>query len=796
MVKADLHLHSKFSERPSEWFLNKLGAAESYTEPETIYQMAKERGMDYVTITDHNRIGGSLELKAKYNDVFTGVEATTYFPGDGCKIHLLIYGLNGDQFDEIQRLRNDIYQLREYVLEQRLAHSVAHATYSVNGKLSMEHLEKLVLMFDVFEGINGGRNKPNNQGWMYFLKSLNKEKINELKKRHGIKPARRDPWVKGFTGGSDDHAGIYIAQTYTLAGAGSIKEFLAQIRDRKTFAEGRSNDYKSLAFTVYKVAHDFSRDRSKPLINAFPLSKLGDLIFEDKKLSFADRMMLAVSKSNAQAGYQKKITEFVDQLSKQKIAASTESNLDLLYDKIAEIVDDMSANLVDSVESNLSNKDVFSVMGNLSGAIPAVFLLAPFFSSFKHLNSNRQLLNRLTADLQPQNERKILWFTDTFNDLNGVSVTLKHLGWEFYAKGVNIQFVTSLLDSENSSDLPPNVINLPQAGTFRLPYYENYIMKVPSLLKTLKILHNVNPDEIFISTPGPIGITGMVMAKLFSIPTTGIYHTDFTLELSEIAKDAESVVNLVESGTRWFYSLMDHIKVPTNAYINILGERGLDKSRMSVFPRHIDMELFSKKDPAEWDGYKVDLPDGLNLLYVGRVSKDKNLEFLIEAYRELRSRKDNINLIVTGDGPYLEEMKKELNGDGRVVFTGRVPSEHLPQIYSQGHALIFPSVTDTFGMVVLEAHCCELPAYVSDQGGPQEIIVDKETGYVLPALHKESWVDSILKLDKMVNENSEEYFRMRQNARSRAAQWASWESLIKGLVDHEPQIKPAHAGDN
>ena len=81
MKKADLHCHSKFSEHPSEWFLQRLGARESYTDPLDIYAMAKKAGMDYVTITDHNRIEGALKLKEKYpNDTFTGLEATTYFP--------------------------------------------------------------------------------------------------------------------------------------------------------------------------------------------------------------------------------------------------------------------------------------------------------------------------------------------------------------------------------------------------------------------------------------------------------------------------------------------------------------------------------------------------------------------------------------------------------------------------------------------------------------------------------------------------------------------------------------------
>ena len=150
MTKVDLHCHSFYSEHPSEWFLQRLGAKESYTEPQLIYDELIAKGMDFVTITDHNRIDGALILKNKYPEkIIIGLESTAYFPEDNCKIHILIYGLDREQFEQIQQLRTNIYELRDSLKEQNLAHAVAHATYSVNGKLTQDHLEKLLLLFDV-----------------------------------------------------------------------------------------------------------------------------------------------------------------------------------------------------------------------------------------------------------------------------------------------------------------------------------------------------------------------------------------------------------------------------------------------------------------------------------------------------------------------------------------------------------------------------------------------------------------------------------------------------------------------
>ena len=266
MAKVDLHCHSLYSEHPSEWFLQRIGAGESYTEPEFIFKKQLEKGMDFVTITDHNKIDGVIKLKEKYPEkVITGVESTAYFPEDGCKIHILIYGLNKKQFEIIQEKRTNIYELRDYLIEENLAHSVAHATYSVNGKLTLDHLKKLILLFNVFESINGGRNEINNDSWFSILNMLTPRKIEKLKKHYNIEPVGDNPWIKGFTGGSDDHAGLFLGESYTESQAGYIDEFLEDIKKRKTTGTGRHNDFLSLAFTIYKIAMDFSKTKSEKI---------------------------------------------------------------------------------------------------------------------------------------------------------------------------------------------------------------------------------------------------------------------------------------------------------------------------------------------------------------------------------------------------------------------------------------------------------------------------------------------------------------------------------------------------
>ena len=155
-TKVDLHVHSKYSDRPSEWILRRIGAPESFVEPHAIYRTARQRGMQFVTISDHNCIDGALEI-AHLPGTFLSSEITTYFPEDGCKIHCLVSGVSEEQFREIQQLRDNIYDFQSYVREQDIAYSVAHPLFRVNDQLTIEHFEKLMLLFNRFEGVNGTR---------------------------------------------------------------------------------------------------------------------------------------------------------------------------------------------------------------------------------------------------------------------------------------------------------------------------------------------------------------------------------------------------------------------------------------------------------------------------------------------------------------------------------------------------------------------------------------------------------------------------------------------------------------
>jgi len=788
MKKADLHCHSIYSEHPDEWFLKKLGTKESYTDPETIYNEALRAGMDYVTITDHNRIDGALLLKERHPDrVIVGVESTTYFPEDNCKIHILIYGIDEVQFAAIDHMRKDIYELRDYLRNKGIAHSVAHASYSVNGKLQTHHLEKLILLFDHFESNNGGRNKRNNLEWTTLLSNLTPAHIEDLRNRYQIEPFGDQSWIKGFTGGSDDHAGIFVGRTYTETKATNIGEFLDAIREKRTQVQGRHNNYQALAFTVYKIAYDFSKNGSNGQSRQSLLQSITENLFENRGFNLKRRFQLETMKTVADwRGDELKrlISELVTTLRKKRFQ-DIEQKLEVVYDQLSDISDAYFRILLGTLEDDLKDINLIKIIRNISSSLPGIFLILPFFTSLKHMHRNLELVNRLRQNFGIPGDgrkRRTLWLTDTINDLNGVSVTLKQMGQIAFERGRELRIVSSLEAHEITFEIPDNFTNLPNMYIFNLPYYENYRIKVPSILRCLKLISDYEPDQIIISTPGPIGMLALLAAKLLNINCIGIYHTDFTSEARHLITD-EALSETVLRFERWFYNQMDEIRSPTTTYLNILEKRDIRVPKMGLLRRGIDLQTFTPMiDRKSYLHSKLRYPDGLTLLYAGRVSKDKSLDLLAQAYIELVKAYPKLNLVIAGNGPYLEEMRMILSPYLQVFFAGAMPRNELPALYNAADYFVFPSISDTFGMVILEAQACGLPVIVSDQGGPKEIMAPDVSGFVVTSQSVGAWVNALSSAIGIFNEEPIRYEAMRLHSREQVAHYGDWDSILEDIL--------------
>src|SRR4029434_10648590 len=157
-----------------------------------------------------------------------------------CKLSILVWGISEQQHREIEGIRDNIFELQHYLETGQIAHAVAHPLYSVNGKLEASHLERLILLFKHFEGINGLRDALLSDLAQILFSQLTPEKIEMLAHRHNLAPTHAEPWKKILVGGSDDHGGQFVASAFTEpAPTESAEKFLDRVRNGDCSAHGQ-----------------------------------------------------------------------------------------------------------------------------------------------------------------------------------------------------------------------------------------------------------------------------------------------------------------------------------------------------------------------------------------------------------------------------------------------------------------------------------------------------------------------------------------------------------------------------
>ena len=797
MAKSDLHCHSKFSDVPSSFILKAYDSPESFTEPEQLYQQAKSRGMDFVTITDHDDIRGCLELQNNHpEDTFISSELTAWFPDDGCKVHILVYGIDPAQFEIMMGLRHNLYQLRDYIVDNAVAHSVAHATYDQDGKLSFEHIEKLVLLFDVFEVINGGASSQNNLLLHRYLQSLDAQTLAGLQKKHGIEPASADPWIKGFTGGSDDHCGILLGSAYTQSICTTTDEFINNLQNKCSLANGMHGSFEIYATGVAKHIHDYRSQRDKKYHDT-KMNDFLEMFFVGEEGNWAKRF----KKSQSLRYLKRKNSRTHNALHDLLVEINKEKNKDIAqkipvaYEQVASLHDEMFRSVVKALVKNLPSGNIFKTFEHLSTLFPMMVLASPFIGSMRHQVLKSKIKTRMIAACKQNHTQKALWFTDTIDDLNGVSVSLRQIAKQSQRLNYQLHLVTCVDENKIHSSLPPGTINFTPIYQDSLPGYEQQSICFPSLLSMMRRIIHEQADQIIISTPGPLGLGALLCAKLMDVPVKAIYHTDFAAQILRITDEA-MLANMVDKLTNTFYRFADQVYVPSQSYIGKLASAGLQRENMYIFPRGIDTDKYKPATETKeiTPKRRLQLHGQFTLLFAGRISEDKNLELLVKTIEVANEKEpDRYNLVIAGDGPYLEQLKLRLQAQTQVYFTGRLNAEELVSWYQCSDLFVFPSHTDTFGMVVLEAQACGTPCLVTASGGPKEIIEDKVTGLVIHSDEVEDWHKAIQHYYELKTNHPKQYAEVSAKCVRRVIENNSWQEIFDAVIGEECRMSATDA---
>lgn len=803
--RCDVHVHSKHSDRPSEWILRRIGAPESYVEPLDVYQRARERGMQFVTISDHNCIAGALEI-AHLPGTFLSTEVTTYFPEDGCKVHCLVLGISEAQFAMIQELRPNIYEFQRYLIKEEIVYSVAHPLYRVNDRLTVEHFEKLILLFNRFEGINGTRDSRASNIALAVLQNLTPDFIERLANLHGIEPLGSRPWKKTFTAGSDDHSGLYIASAYTRTPEVSdVRDFLAHLRNGLHDMGGTSGTSLRLAHSFYQIAYSYYKSRFlegstgrgnllsdllQKLLASQSLDETSQPSFSGKLRSFAG-WFVGMPGAGAMTDVERVLVdEFSDLFGGRDLqllpsATQPPENAEdrHVFQLACGISQQVGCAFIERFFACLSQGKLIESLQTLSSLAPVALAIAPYLAAFRTQHKDERFLqavaNRFDAagHLRRRTEKKA-WVTDTFTDINGVARTIQALAHEASLAERELTVVTCQEDVGEQ----PGVKNFAPGSCFELPGYEAQKLGIPPFLEVIEYLEGERFSEIIISTPGPLGLVALAAGRLLGLRVTGIYHSDFPLFIRHITGDV-MLEKLTWKYMQWFFGQLDAVYVPSKCYERDLVEHGFAPERLHLLRRGVDLAMFrpDRRNPRYWDRWGA--TNALKFLYVGRLSAEKNLDLMFASFLELQGEGLPVELVVVGDGPLADTLRERYRHPA-IFFTGVLEGNDLADAYAAADLFLFPSTSDTFGNAVLEAQACGLPAIVSDRGGPIEIIVPGQSGLAVDVSKPGAYAEAMRRLAQDAE--------LRQSMRNRAidlARGASWRQVLDQLwssESHEP----------
>jgi glycosyltransferase involved in cell wall biosynthesis len=748
MSRCDLHIHSRHSARSEEWLFRRFDFPDSYSDPKQLYEQLRKRGMDYVTITDHDSIDGCREI-AHLPRTFMSEQVTTYFPHDACKLHILVWGISEQQHLDIEGVRENIFDLQRYLQRAQIAHAVAHPLYSVNGKLEAMHLEQLILLFKHFEGINGLRDALLSDLAQTFFKQLTPEQIDVFANRHGVAPTHAEPWRKILVGGSDDHGGQFAASAFTeTPAAKSAEEFLKSVQNGNCTPRGQGGTPLILSHGFYNTVVCFIQARFHEKLG--PGGALLEKMFSRFMEGRAPTEFTLKEKTEfiVQGVLSGKIFDFAKpanvslwkELSGYFARPEVKAKLAARLDKVSEperrtflmanmVAEQFAFRFFNKFVQQLSSGNMVESMQALSAIAPILVILTPYIYGFHSQAPSRKWLRNLFKELTGEipvalQNRKRAWFTDTLEDVNGVATTIRKMTAAGAAAGKELVVVASRSNLQ-LSDIP--IKNFPPIGEFELPEYELQKLSFPPILQMLDYIQRERFTEIIISTPGPVGLTALLAAKMLNLQTSGIYHTDFPQYIRILTED--SFLESVAWGyMHWFYGQLDTVFINSEEYKQSWIKRGFDPSKLKILPRGLDTELFhpGRRDSAFFEKFGASNGE-VRLLYVGRISREKDLDLLAGAYRRLRKEGLPVQLFVVGHGPYSEALAKSLPD---AFFTGYLSGTELATAYASADIFVFPSTTDTFGNVILEAQASGLPVVVSDSGGPKELVADKANGLI------------------------------------------------------------------
>jgi len=373
---------------------------------------------------------------------------------------------------------------------------------------------------------------------------------------------------------------------------------------------------------------------------------------------------------------------------------------------------------------------------------------------------------------------RIAYVTETFPpELNGVSLTVERTVRHLRQRGHALELIRPRQNGEAAMDAPDEwrTLGCP------IPMYPDLRLGLASNGTLRARFERTQPQLVHIATEGPLGWAAMRAARGLDIPVTSDFRTNFHQYSRYYGFGWLSPV--VHDYLRRFHNQSRTTFVPTAALKRELGEAGFD--RLEVVGRGVDTVQFTpeKRSPAlraQWNA-----GEGPVLLYVGRLAAEKNVTLALCAFEAVRSREPSSRMVVVGDGP----MRRRLEADyPDVVFAGVQRGDALAAHYASADLFVFPSLSETFGNVTLEALASGLPVIAFDTAAAAEYVDDCANGLLAPAGAERAFVAAVCSLAWQHRHLADVRLRARL-----AALEADWSDVLGRFETHLADTVAAHA---
>ncbi len=687
--RADLHCHSTASQESRLGVQRALGLPECATPPEEVYELAKRRGMDFVTITDHDTIAGGLVIDDRPG-TFLSEELTARFRGEPQAVHVLCYGITPDDHEWLQAHAGDVEECAGYLREHGLACALAHPFYAVAAPLTARHRRRLAELFGVWETRNGSRARELNMPAAIYIET------------HG----------GTGVGGSDDHAGVDIGRTFTeTPPASTPEEFLAHIRAGDAAGRGEQGSaakwaHAAMALAIRALGCETEVTSPDPLA----------------VLTMVERVM---SQGEARSG----------PLSSDLGPADARALLGAWLDSVDLDMDERGL-LAHMQSDDFSHADLFrrarrvherrlreavgrtvataASRGNYAAAAADVFTscipAVPYAPAAAFLGREKSKLGG--RDSEP---RRVALVADGLGGMHGVTHTLEEIR-DRGVPGYDVEVVGT----------DPNVDRrLTAVAEVDIPFYEGLRVGVPSLPAAVEVLAEGRYDLVHLCSPGPSGVAAALIARIMELPVLGSYHTELAVYAGLRSGDALLQAG-VQAALAAFYGGCDIVLSPSESADESLTALGIEAPRLGRWDRGVDIERFGRRHRREGS-----FRGEVNVLYAGRLTEEKGVDLLARAFLEARAADPRLHLVLAGGGPEEHALRESL---GRhASFLGWLEGDELAWAYASADVFLFVSQTDTFGQVILEAQASGLPVVAVDEGGPASLIEDGRSGLLRAA---------------------------------------------------------------